>query len=233
MEKRVKKVWKKASDYVPLLILLSEIGATKNFVRTSSKKIAEVTAVSQQTASRHLKQLEEEGLIIRKNVDKTGQALLITKEGLRILSEIYAVLGRTLQPERETFEISGYVITGLGEGAYYMTREPYVQQFTEKLSFKPWPGTLNLKLDEIEDLKNFIKLRAKTPIIIKGFKTKERIFGDVDCHPVKINEKVDGTIIIPTRTHHNSKIMEVVAPINLREKFKLKDGMKVTVKTIL
>ena len=218
---------KKKFEYIPILILLTELGATKNFLRTSSKKIAEITGVSQQTASRYLKQLEGEGLIIRKNVDKTGQSIMITKEGFRILSEIYVVLGRTLQPEKEILEISGYVITGLGEGAYYMTREPYVKQFIEKLGFKPWPGTLNLQLDEIDNLKNFVKLRAKTPIIIKGFKTKERIFGDVDCHHVKINEEVDGAVIIPTRTHHNSKIMEVVAPINLRKKFKLKDGMKV------
>jgi len=223
---------KKKFEYLPILILLTEQGATKNFLRTSSKKIAKITGVSQQTASRYLKQLEGEGLIIRKNVDKTGQSLIITKEGLRILNEIYAVLGRTLQLEKEILEISGYVITGLGEGAYYMTREPYVRQFIEKLGFKPWPGTLNLQLDEIDGLKNFTKLREKTPIIIKGFKTKERIFGDVDCHQVKINEEVDGAVIIPTRTHHNSKIMEVVAPINLREKFKLKDGMKVKVKII-
>jgi riboflavin kinase len=42
--------------------------------------------------------------------------------------------------------LRGRVVSGLGEGQHYISRQGYLKQFREKLGFEPFPGTLNIKL---------------------------------------------------------------------------------------
>ena len=44
---------------------------------------------------------------------------------------------------------------------------------------------------------------------------------------VKINGKILGAVIFPDRTNLPPDTAEVIAPINLRKKFELKDGDKI------
>ena len=45
--------------------------------------------------------------------------------------------------------ITGTLFSGLGEGAYYISLPGYKKQFISKLGFKPYPGTLNLKISDV------------------------------------------------------------------------------------
>ena len=45
-------------------------------------------------------------------------------------------------------KLKGKIVTGLGKGQYYISRDGYRTQFNLKLGFDPSPGTLNLKLAE-------------------------------------------------------------------------------------
>ena len=118
-------------------------------------------------------------------------------------------------------EISGCLLSGYGEGRYYVQIEGYQKQFKEKLNMIPYPGTLNLKVDPLQ-ARSFIA--GKMQIIIDGFLTKERTFGGIECYPVKINKKVDGFLIRPIRTNHPEGIIEIIAPTYLRGDFNLEDG---------
>ncbi|MDD4162060.1 MAG: DUF120 domain-containing protein [Methanothrix sp.] len=42
----------------------------------------------------------------------------------------------------------GKIASGLGQGQYFLTREGYSRQFLERLGFVPFPGTLNVLLEE-------------------------------------------------------------------------------------
>ncbi len=44
--------------------------------------------------------------------------------------------------EAQTIEFEGEVVSGLFEGAYYISKEGYHRQIVEKLGFEPFPGTL-------------------------------------------------------------------------------------------
>ena len=49
----------------------------------------------------------------------------------------------------------------MGEGSYYMSLKGYKKQFKEKLGYEPFPGTLNLKLEDkiyMDKKKEMIKL---------------------------------------------------------------------------
>ncbi len=109
---------------------------------------------------------------------------------------------------------------GWERGAYYVKQyEPLIEEY---LGFKPYPGTLNVKilfpktvLDAVCNIR---------PVIIPGFVKDGRTFGDVKAYPPVRIEDIEGAIVVPSRTIHPPRIAEVIAPVNLREKLKLKDG---------
>lgn len=178
--------------------------------------------ISQQSASRKLKELEEKSYIVREHsVD--GFQVSLTDKTKNILERVKEDLNHIFRG-REYLE--GKVITGLGEGRFYTEQEGYQQNFKRKLGFKPYPGTLNLKTNE-QDVMEF--LSHKNEIIIPGFETESRTFGDLKAYIVTI-EGETACIVLPKRSSHPSEIIELIAPFYLRGKFNLKDKDKVIVK---
>ena len=205
------------------LYRLMNLGAGSREIRVSTTELSTVLGCSQQSASRHLRLLEELGLIERRTgVD--GSHVRITEGGLRALWEVYYGLRRQLEEgELEAYIFEGVVFTGLGEGAYYITRDGYRGQIREKLGFGPYPGTLNLRLSGgyIEMKRRLTRMPA---IILEGFKDEERSFGAVRCYPAVINDDVEGAVIVADRTIYDDSVLEVISPIYLRKHFNLRDG---------
>ncbi|HMK54579.1 MAG TPA: DUF120 domain-containing protein [Methanobacteriaceae archaeon] len=115
-------------------------------------------------------------------------------------------------------EIQGKVTSGTQEGQYFMSLDVYKGQFREKLGFEPFPGTLNLKINE-NDANKIRKLKGQ----MKTIKGKEKL-GDVKLLPAVLNQKVEGALVFPVKTQHNPEILEFIAQKNLRESLQLKDG---------
>jgi len=128
--------------------------------------------------------------------------------------------------------LEGILFSGLGEGAYYVTKDGYRKQFIEKLGFDPYPGTLNLKLATEYDMKTLSELEVYPAVEIQGFENESRTFGSVKCYPAIINNKVKGAVLSALRSHYNSSVLEVIAPKFLRSQLKLKDGNKVKVEVL-
>lgn len=211
------------------LFKLAEMGASRRTVKVSTEYLAERIGLSQQTASRHLIQLEKKGWIGR-TITPEGCLIRITDSGVVELKKLYSSLQAVFEaayPLSVTLE--GVLFTGIGEGAYYITRDGYRKQFIEKLGFDPYPGTLNLKLTTDYDMKTMTELESYPAIEIQGFKSETRSFGAVKCYPAVINNKIKGTVVAALRSHYNSSVIEIIAPYYLRGKLKLKDGHKVKV----
>ncbi len=128
--------------------------------------------------------------------------------------------------------LEGTIFTGLGEGAYYVTKEHYRKQFVEKIGFDPYPGTLNVKLTSDYDIKARMELDAYPAIEVDGFKNGERTFGVVKSYPVMIENKVKGAILTAMRSHYDVTVLEIIAPVCLRKQLNLKDGTKVKVEVL-
>ena len=157
----------------------------------------------------------------------------ITDSGMAELKKLYRDLRLIFEaayPPSVTLE--GILFSGLGEGAYYVTKEGYRKQFIEKIGFDPYPGTLNLKLTTEYDVKTMSELEAYPSIEIQGFKDESRTFGPVKCYPAIINNKVKGAVIYALRSHYNASVLEIIAPVFLRGRLKLKDGNKVKVEIL-
>ncbi len=211
------------------LFTLANLGAY-DVIEISSIEFAEKIGVSQQTASRRLKELEKKGWITRV-ISHKGQSIRITTKGLEMLHKIYLLLNNIFEKKPQDLKVEGIVFKGMGEGAYYVTQPGYLKQFEQKLGFKPFPGTLNLRLIKQPDLqiRKLLESKSYPGILIEGFENQNRTFGPVKCFPVKVNESVEGALLLIQRTHYKGEVLEIIAPIYLREAFNLKDGDKVRV----
>ncbi|MFZ3060559.1 MAG: winged helix-turn-helix domain-containing protein/riboflavin kinase [Candidatus Methanoperedens sp.] len=206
---------------------LALLGAHKKPLELSSVEFASYLDSSQQTASRKLKALEDENLISRQ-ILSDGQLISITKSGLLALQKELYDYQEIFSGNGSNKILSGKVITGLGEGQYYISLEGYRKQFREKLGFDPYPGTLNIKLDT-----QSIELRKRITghIRISGFTDENRTFGKGSCFNVRISD-VEGAVITPERTHYPEDIIEIIAPVNLRNHLDIRDGSVVQVEVI-
>ncbi len=214
-----------------ILIYLAEHNALIKFLPLSTVKLADELGISQQTASRLLIELEKEGLIERSGSGRSRKVRL-TEDGFKTLLEVHMQLKKIFETPVEV-RLEGYVFTGLGEGSYYLQIPHYAREFGEKLGFKPYPGTLNLRLLGKEHVFRRLMVEKAADIVIKGFSNGRRAYGGARCIRALMNDEEEVAIIFAERTHYSKEVVEVIAPICLRERFKLSDGDRVTLKVVI
>ncbi|MFX1257175.1 MAG: DUF120 domain-containing protein [Promethearchaeota archaeon] len=221
----------KYANWFTLYYLSQRIGNQKS-IHISSVELGEAINVSQQTASRRIQDLEKLGWIERK-IEGKIQIIRILKKGVDILLNVYKSLKKIL----ENVLIVGEVTEGMKEGGYYVAIKGYYEQFQEKLGFKPYLGTLNLGMNDLNNSLLRENLENRAPIIIEGFKDEnsERRYGAVRCYGCYIsrlddrNNKIKAAILYIERTHHKKNIVEILAEPYLRDKLNLNDGDKVII----
>ncbi|MEM2342285.1 MAG: DUF120 domain-containing protein [Candidatus Bathyarchaeia archaeon] len=215
-----------------MLYKLAEIGAYNQTIKISTTTLAKEIGLSQQSTSRYLINLERKGLIQR-IATREGSYIRISKAGEDYLKKIYFGLSAIFEGKPRSIVIEGRVFSGLGEGAYYVSKEAYRKQFIEKLGFDPYPGTLNLKIVGEQNAKLRAELDAYSGIEIEGFRDENRTYGPVKCFHAIINGKEKGAVVFALRSHYNKNVLEIIAPVYLREQLRLKDGDKVKVEILL
>jgi riboflavin kinase len=205
---------------------LALIGAVNKTIKVSSSEFQKHTVASSKTAARKLKQLEEEELIERKIVPG-GQLIKLTGKGIEILKNEYREYNSIFSPKSDSLELEGNILTGLGEGQYYVNIPGYRKQFEEKLCFSPFPGTLNIKIsgNSLTVLNRLLELPA---VQIDGFHDGKRTFGGGRCYPVSVRG-IEAAVVAPERTHYPSDLIEIIAPVKLRDTLSLKDGDSVVI----
>jgi riboflavin kinase, archaea type len=231
--------------FLVMIHLLSN-GGKDSYLEITSTQISHLINRSQQTASKILIDLEKEELIERvKNKKKFGMKL--TETGFSILQNIYHLLKISMEESHiKPMIFKGNIVTGMGEGAYYMSLEGYKKQFQHKLGYKPFPGTLNVKIEDKSYMNSRKDLINYPSIYIDGFKNSDRTFGWVRCYPATISqdpklpqEGIDSQsndycsevhVLLLERTHHNNNLLEVIGPLNLKESCNLKNGDSVVIK---
>ena len=222
-------IWKNLykTDMTMLMYLASSSNLYKG-LKTSTIKIAKELNISQQSVSRKLTKLEKQEFIKRIITNK-GITITITQKVLNLIKNISKHLEDSIYSD---IIIKGNVIKGLGEGKYYMSKEGYKKSFKESIGYLPWSGTLNIKLKS-EITKDLFSIRDK--IKIKGFREKNRSFGDISCYNCNIlnnkgsKQNLKTHIIIPERTSHKDNIIEIISPVHLRKKLSIKDNDEIKI----
>ena len=121
----------------------------------------------------------------------------------------------------EQLEITGKIISGTGEGAYFTQIGWVLQQCVEKLGFKPYPGTFNLEISE-DDLLIIESLDKEKGIELVSPDPK---FCNAKTFRVSLG-KVSGAIVMPEEKVrvHPKNIIEIIAPSNIKTSLNVKDG---------
>lgn len=210
-----------------LLLHLAKKTRLFNSVKTSTGEISSEFQVSQQTVSRKLRELKQKGLITLA-ASPQGCEISLSEKGIAEIKMHFFELKAFFESRKKMRELEGTVSLGFGEGKYYISRKQYLEQFKELLGFKPFFGTLNLLVEE-QKLAGFL-LNSK-PIFIRGFSTKERSFGSLKAFKISIMG-VQGAIIIPERTKHAKNTIEIIAPVFLRKKFRLKENSRIKISLV-
>ncbi len=202
-----------------VLLFLLKKGGNKKSVRITTAELGRALGMSQQNSSRKLKLLAEEGLIERKN------GIRITSAGMKKIKEHYIMLKRLLEGSRLRF--SGRIVEGFGKGRFYLSLDGYKRGIRNRLGFEPYAGTLNVKLSKNDFMKRNEILRDE-PIVINGFRTKERTFGDLFAYHCRVNGR-SAAIVFPLRSNHPQDVIEIIADVNLRKALNKGKGSSVVV----
>ncbi|MHC1598465.1 MAG: DUF120 domain-containing protein [Candidatus Methanofastidiosia archaeon] len=210
-------------EIIASLIPLAKRGALDDKIYLNSNEFAKDLKTSQQTANRRLQILEKMEYITRTGSSRRQQ-IQLTDVGKMKVKELFFDLYNIFSEQEHEVTIRGRLISGMGEGKYYISRPGYRNQFINKMGFSPYPGTFNIILDD----KNLARFQGGISkllfITLEEFRTEDRTFGAVKTYKATINNKVDGAIIMPYRTHHDKNIIEIVAPNFLRKELGTKEG---------
>ena len=214
------------ADELSTLKLVALDGALDGRVTVTCADLADRLDASNQTASRRLQRLEAAALVER-DMTGEGQRIAVTEAGERALQREYADYRRLFEGDADV-TLSGVVTSGMGEGRHYISLSGYMRQFRERLGYEPFPGTLNVDLDD-GSVRTRARMDALDPVKIDGWEDDERTYGPAFCWPAVL-ETAGGDrygtahVIAPERTHHGDDQLEIIAPEKLRETLSLDDG---------
>lgn len=117
---------------------------------------------------------------------------------------------------------SGIVVSGKGEGSDFINLDWVRNQVREKLNFNAYPGTLNVLIKQSKKIKSLLKKSQYLQII------PEKGFCEGIIIPALINYQ-NCAILIPKIKDYPENLIEIISPINLRDKLIVKDGEEITV----
>ena len=218
----------KVQHILTLANLISK-GARHNFITITSSSLGKSIHKSQQAASKHLLELEKDGFIERISNGRKF-SVKITPKGHSEIVKLSSVLKSSLDSLPAYVELKGTLVSGMGEGAYYMSLKGYTKQFKTKINYIPFPGTLNVKLGKKEHVESALQFRTLNGVLINGFSDEKRTYGWVKCFKAKLNNTINCDLIILERTHHDNSVIELISKTNIRKTGKLRDGSKLTIK---
>lgn len=215
-------------QHILTMVQLLSKGARHNFVEVTTSDLGKNIGRSQQAASKHLLDLETAGYVERA---RRGQkfAVRITDKGYTEIQGLFASLKSALESAPAAIDFEGSVVSGMGEGAYYMSLDGYKKQFREKLGYEPYPGTLNVRLTDQLFMTARRELGRYPSIFLEGFGDGARTYGWVKCYRATINEKVDAAVLVLERTHYDDSMLEVIAPISIKDAAGIKNGDRIKV----
>ncbi len=117
----------------------------------------------------------------------------------------------------------GTVFSGEGRGKKFVELSWFKQQVEQKLGFSPYSGTLNLRLLGKENEKRGL-LETTGSLTVEpqtGYYSGLLFKATIDA--------LECAVVIPIMPNYPNDVLEVIAPVYLREHLKLGDGSVVLI----
>ena len=111
--------------------------------------------------------------------------------------------------------------SGRREGAGFVALDWVGRQVEARAGFRPYPGTLNLRVPAGPHLERWQAVKGRG-----GFEISpgEPGYCSAWCLPVRVEGRVSGAVVVPRVPGYPDDLIEVLAPVSLREELGLEDG---------
>lgn len=123
-------------------------------------------------------------------------------------------------------KLRGVIESGKGQGAFFTSLDWVVKQFENAMGFKPFPGTLNVRVSA-EDAESLTALRNRRDFELIP---DDPQFCSAGAAHVTING-IRAALVFPSEdvSVHDSEVVEVIADRNIKEALCLGDGDRVVI----
>jgi riboflavin kinase, archaea type len=115
-------------------------------------------------------------------------------------------------------KVKGKVVKGLGESGKFLAIDWVDRQLSDKFGFSPFPGTLNVKVDDAS-VQEMLKEKATERLIHQS-----EGFCDAVLFKVMVGGKYECGVVIPLVPGYDRQLLEIVAPLHLKEALSIDDG---------
>lgn len=122
-------------------------------------------------------------------------------------------------------KLKGKITSGKGTAKKFLSLKPYKDKIEDRTGFRPFPGTLNLEV-ELEKIEEFKERKDEKNM--EGFEYEGQDYGGLKLYEAKI-EGLECAVLDIDRSDHDENIVEIVAPVNLRDELGLEDGDEVEI----
>ena len=123
--------------------------------------------------------------------------------------------------------LAGRLATGIGMGKTFTQLDWARRQFSEKLGIDPFPGTLNVIVDDPDSMPVWVRLKRTEGVRMENPNNGPHDC-DAKCWSVSIGGKIEGAIVFPLVENYPPAQIELIAEIGVREALGIEDGDTVT-----
>lgn len=128
----------------------------------------------------------------------------------------------------ENMEITGKIESGEGRGAFFVGLDWVVEQFERHMGFKPFPGTLNIRIsgEDLSKLNGFFSQKDFE------FVPDDPQFCNAGVKRLTLNG-LPGVAVFPSEDVriHGKNVIEIIAGCHIKQTLNLDDGDMVTLNT--
>jgi CTP-dependent riboflavin kinase len=120
-------------------------------------------------------------------------------------------------------ELVGRVATRKGQGAHFARLCWAREQFLGKLGIDPFPGTINLIVDDPKSVNVWDRLKGTAGVRIDNPNDGPNDC-DARCYLVSVDGQIDPAIVVPEVAGYSPVKIEIIAAMGIRDSLGIDDG---------
>ncbi len=117
----------------------------------------------------------------------------------------------------------GRLASGIGQGRHFTRLDWARTQFIDKLGIDPYPGTVNIIVDDPDATPVWVRLKRTAGVRIENPNDGPHDC-DARCYRVSIQGRIDAAIVLPEIEGYPPAQVEMVAAANVRDALAIEDG---------
>ena len=117
----------------------------------------------------------------------------------------------------------GRLATGIGQGEHFTQLDWARAQFIDRLGIDPYPGTVNMIVDDPNSIPLWVRINRSPGIRIVNPGDGPHDC-DARCYPVTVAGSIEGAIVVPEVDNYPSTQVEIIAEISVRAALRIEDG---------